>query len=32
MMRRAGDSVDALNKVGSGGWELVAVTGNGVAT
>jgi hypothetical protein len=28
---RRGDSVDALNKVGSEGWELVAVTGNGVA-
>jgi hypothetical protein len=29
---RRGDSIDALNKAGSEGWELIAVTGNGMAT
>ena len=29
---RRGDPIDALNKAGSDGWELVAVTGNGIAT
>jgi hypothetical protein len=29
---RRGDSIDALNKAGTDGWELVAVTGNGIAT
>jgi hypothetical protein len=29
---RRGDSIDALNKAGSEGWELIAVTGNGIAT
>jgi hypothetical protein len=28
---RRGDDVDVLNRAGSEGWELVAVTGNGVA-
>jgi hypothetical protein len=28
---RRGDDVDVLNRAGNEGWELVAVTGNGVA-
>jgi hypothetical protein len=28
---RRGEEVDLLNRAGSEGWELVAVTGNGVA-
>jgi hypothetical protein len=29
---RRGDPIDVLNKAGTDGWELVAVTGNGIAT
>jgi hypothetical protein len=28
---RRGDDVDVLNRAGTEGWELVAITGNGVA-
>jgi hypothetical protein len=28
---RRGDDIEVLNRAGSEGWELVAVTGNGVA-
>jgi hypothetical protein len=28
---RRGDDIDLLNRAGSEGWELVAVSGNGVA-